>query len=141
MLTMGCDWETTAKYLGFTPVQLRGETKRDEAFRREVLRCEAAADLHQIKNLHEASKDPKNWRTSVWWLERTSPVRFAKRPAMAITHSEWKQFLATIANAITEEVRAEADSRRLQMRLAQMTYALEVEHQKDDPLDTKEVDD
>jgi hypothetical protein len=128
MLTMGCDWETVSRYLGFTTDQLRLVSESDDAFRREIVRCEAASDLHQVRNMHLASRDVKNWRTSVWWLERTSPVRFAKRPGSAITFEEWQKFLEEMAQAVSDEVTLDEDCKRLQKRLLRLTYAPQINH-------------
>jgi hypothetical protein len=127
MLLVGCDRETAGNYLGFSPAQLRDEVKRDPDFFRQMLRAEASAEFHQIRNLHEATKDSKQWRASVWWLERKVPERFARRAANAITESEWRQFLETLADLITSEIASEADRQRLLSRLSQIAQEVDAD--------------
>jgi len=127
MLMMGCDRETAGNYLGFTLLQLRDEVKREPEFLQQVLRAEAAAEFHQIRNLHEATKDSKQWRASVWWLERKIPERFARRAANAITAAEWQQFLETLADMIVSEITCEADRQKLLTRLSQIAQEVDAE--------------
>ncbi len=131
MLLVGCDRETASKYLGCTPTQLRDELKRNPEFSRQVLRAEGSAEFHQICNLHEATKDSKQWRASVWWLERKAPGRYARRVANAITEAEWQQFLESLADAIVTEITNEADRRRLLAYLARMAQAAHTDLAKD----------
>ena len=131
MLLVGCDRETASKYLGCTPTQLRDELKRNPEFSRQLLRAEGSAEFHQMRNLHEATKDGKQWRASVWWLERLAPGRFARRAANAITEAEWQQFLESLADAIMSEITNEADRRRLLACLARMAQAVHTDLAKD----------
>ncbi len=137
MLLVGCDRETAGNYLGFSPTQLRDEVKRDADFLQQVLRAEASAEFHQIRNLHEATKDSKQWRASVWWLERKVPERFARRAANAVTESEWRHFLETLADLITSEIASEADRQRLLTRLAQIAQNVDAELADSQALGTK----
>ena len=118
---IGCDRETASKYLGFTAQQVESLLQCDSAFMQQALKAEGAAELHQMKNLHDATKDSKQWRASVWWLERRAPARFARRTANAITASEWNSFLTAIVDAILAEVTNEADRQRLIARIACLT--------------------
>lgn len=117
---IGCDRDTASKYLGFTAPQIESLLQSDGEFMRQALKAEGAAELHQMKNLHDATKDSKQWRASVWWLERRAPARFARRAANAITASEWNSFLTAIVDAIVAEVTCEADRQRLIARIARL---------------------
>jgi hypothetical protein len=127
MLMVGCDRETAGNYLGFSHSQLRHELQRDGEFLRQVLQAEAAAEFHQIRNLHEATKDSKQWRASVWWLERKIPERFARRAANAVSATEWRQFLDTLAEMIVMEISSEADRQRLLARLSEIAEEVEAQ--------------
>jgi len=120
MLHLGCDRETASKYLGWTASHLRQELHRSSDFAIQVLRAEASAEFHQIHNVHEATKEAKNWRASVWWLERMAPERFAKRSTNVVTETEWQEFLEALAEAVVSEIADDADRNRLLNRLAQM---------------------
>ena len=120
LLMLGCDRDTASKYLGYTASQMEQHLAANAEFLRKALKAEGAAELHQMKNLHDATKDSKQWRASVWWLERRAPARFGRRPTGAITMTEWTRFLAVVADAITVEVTNEGDRQRLISRLAQL---------------------
>src|SRR5687767_4056742 len=70
VLQLGCPRSTAAKYVGLSGEQLEALLRADEQLTREVLRAEAEAEVRHMGNVHKASKDEKNWRTSVWWLEQ-----------------------------------------------------------------------
>lgn len=137
MLMVGCDRETAGNYLGFSPSQLRNELQQDGDLLREVLRAEAAAVFHQIRNLHEATKDSKQWRASVWWLERRIPERFARRAANAISTTEWHQFLETLAEMVVTEISSEEDRQRLLARLSEIAEEVDAQPATS-PSDAKE---
>jgi hypothetical protein len=69
VVQLGCPRSTAAKFVGLTGEQLEGLLRQDEQLTREVLRAEAEAEVRHMGNVHKASSDEKNWRTSVWWLE------------------------------------------------------------------------
>ncbi|HEX6961067.1 MAG TPA: hypothetical protein VF175_04320 [Lacipirellula sp.] len=69
-MQLGCPRSTAAKFIGLGEEQLEGLLTNDAQLRRDVLRAEAEAEVRHMGNVHNASKDEKNWRTSVWWLEQ-----------------------------------------------------------------------
>lgn len=78
---LGCDRATAARCAGWTMAQLDRRLAADEDFRREIERSEAVLELSHLRNVQAAAKDEKNWRASVWWLERSMPARYGKRGA------------------------------------------------------------
>jgi hypothetical protein len=70
VVQLGCPRATAANYVGLSGEQFEQIVLGDEAFARELLRAEAEAAVRHMGNVHKASKDEKNWRTSVWWLEQ-----------------------------------------------------------------------
>jgi hypothetical protein len=70
VMRLGCPRSTAAKCVGMDGPQLEGLLAADEELHQEVLRAEAAAEVRHMSNVHKASSDEKNWRTSVWWLEQ-----------------------------------------------------------------------
>jgi hypothetical protein len=72
ILLLGNVRATACKYLGISADRLEAEAARDAAFARDLLRAEAEAEMRHMANVHTAAKDEKNWRTSVWWLERNA---------------------------------------------------------------------
>jgi hypothetical protein len=77
IMRLGCPRSTAAKFIGLGEEQLEGLLANDEQLTREVLRAEAEAEVRHMGNVHNASKDEKNWRTSVWWLEQRGLVAAA----------------------------------------------------------------
>jgi hypothetical protein len=80
VILLGCDRATACDYIGVTVVQLQQEMESDEKFEREVARSEAQAAMRHMGNVHKAAEDEKNWRTSVWWLERRAQARSTSDP-------------------------------------------------------------
>jgi hypothetical protein len=74
VIKLGCPSATAGKYVGLSREQLDALLVRDEELMRDVLRAEAEAEVRHMGNVHKAASDEKNWRTSVWWLERHGMV-------------------------------------------------------------------
>ena len=76
ILSVGCDRETAANFVGCSLADIRRAMQHDRAFAANVRRTEAGVELSHMRTVQEAAKEAKNWRASVWWLERRSPERF-----------------------------------------------------------------
>ncbi len=50
----------------------------DSDFAAQLKRAEATPEMAHMRNLHNAAKEEKNWRVSVWWLERQNKARQAR---------------------------------------------------------------
>jgi hypothetical protein len=70
VLRLGCPRSTAAKRVGLEPEQLEATLAGDAELLRKVLRAEADAEVRHMANIHHASSDEKNWRTSMWWWEQ-----------------------------------------------------------------------
>jgi hypothetical protein len=91
--------------------------RQDPSFANTVRRTEAAAELAHMRNVQQAAKDVKNWRASVWWLERRSPERFGARTPGTITARHLKTFIQLLSNNLNSNVRDPEDRRRVLERL------------------------
>lgn len=111
----GGDRLTVCEFVGVTPLQLQLEMKRDPAFAEAVARAEARVELNQMSKVLKASNDEKNWRTSVWWLER----RERQRQRMRSPHNEEALFelIDAVARALSEELSDDDQARRIIERL------------------------
>jgi hypothetical protein len=118
IVALGCDRETAAKYVGCTVQQLGDEARRDPGFAAEVRRAEAGCELGHMRVVQQAAREQKQWRASLWWLERRAPDRYARRDAGTVTRRELGRFLHAVAGGIAAEVRDEDDRRRVLDRLA-----------------------
>lgn len=117
---VGCDREIAARYLGCRPAELQEEVNADAQFARQLAQAEAGAELVHMKNLKVAAQEEKNWRASVWWLERRSPQRYGRRAADAVPAAQVQQFVEALAAIIAEEVREPEDRDRLLARLGEL---------------------
>ncbi|MGL4512312.1 MAG: hypothetical protein ACRCT8_04420 [Lacipirellulaceae bacterium] len=124
ILALGCDRETAAKYAGLTAAGLDDEARRDADFAVELRRAEAGCELGHMRVVQQAAREEKQWRASLWWLERRAPDRYAKRDPGLVTRRELARFLNTVAGGIAAEVRSEEDRQRVLDRLAVLAEAI-----------------
>lgn len=124
ILGAGCDRQTAAHFVGCDVPTLNREAQGDPDFSAEMLRSEAGCELSHMRTLQQASRDPKHWRSSVWWLERHSPDRFGSRRADAIGRVEVSRFVASLAEAIAAVVRAKADRQRLLSHIDELAHQI-----------------
>ncbi len=120
IVLIGCDRETACNYLGWSRSQLQNALKQDPQFAKRLARAEATPEFIHMRNLHNAAKDEKHWRVSVWWLERCAPERYARRNPDAVSAAQLRQIIKQIADAITGEVASPDDRQRLLTRLSKI---------------------
>jgi len=123
ILSVGCDRQTAADFVGCSIIDFTRAMQHNAAFSDSVRRAEAGAELHYMRNIQQAAKDEKNWRASVWWLERRSPERFARRPG-SITDRQLSAFTATLVEIVIEEIHEPQDRERLTVRLTHVIGTL-----------------
>lgn len=124
MISIGCDRETACNYLNMTASELRDELQQDAVFRKRILRAEATPEFNHMRNLFNAAKEEKNWRASVWWLERRSPERYARRAPDAVSAAQLRQVIEELADAIVGEVDHQKDRHRLLDRLRKIAQKM-----------------
>jgi hypothetical protein len=117
ILSVGCDRETAADYIGCLPADLRNAMRENPSFAMEVRRAEAGVELSHMRIVQEIANKKKDWRTSVWWLERRSPERYGRRSAGAVTARQLKAFTAILAGALQEDIQSDDDRKRVSARL------------------------
>jgi hypothetical protein len=76
-LQLGNTRETAAHAVRLTNEELLAEIERDPQLERDLRQAEAAAEVQHMRTVHKAAQDEKNWRSSVWWLERRDRQRSA----------------------------------------------------------------
>ena len=111
ILSVGCDRQTAAYFVGCSLADIRRAMQQDATFAAGVCRAEAGAELNHMRNVQQAAKDEKHWRASVWWLERRSPERFGPRGPGVVTARQLKAFVEILADVLREDVR-DADERQ-----------------------------
>jgi|tagenome__1003787_1003787.scaffolds.fasta_scaffold20768645_2 hypothetical protein len=125
ILSVGCDRETAANFVGCTTADIGRTMRQDPAFAANVHRTEAGCELSHMQTVKEAAKEPKNWRASVWWMERHAPERFGPRGAGVVTIRQLDEFLNVLTDLISEEVDCDDIQRRILARMADALRALE----------------
>jgi hypothetical protein len=125
ILSVGCDRQTAADYVGCTLADLRRELQRDSSFLAAVCRAEAAIELTHMRSVQEAATEKKEWRAAVWWLERHAPERFARRAAGALTARQLKAFTALLAEVLHADVQDQRDRERITIRLQSISHNVE----------------
>ncbi len=125
MISIGCDRQTACHYLGKTAQQLRQQLEDDGDFHTRILKAEANPEFKHMRNLHEAAKEQKNWRVSVWWLEHCAPERFGRRSPDSLTVTQLRKFVDELAESMLCEVHDPEDRTRLQSKLAELTTQLQ----------------
>jgi hypothetical protein len=116
VMRVGADRATACHYVGATLGQLQAEASASADFARDVLQAEAEAELKHVGNIHRASQDEKNWRTSAWWLQRRAQGRTGAATA-AEALARVAELVDMLAALIVEEVPDAAVQRRLIERL------------------------
>lgn len=112
VLSIGCDRQTAVDYTGCSLKQLRNAMRNDTAFATELRRAEASAELTHMRNVQELAKVKKDWKASVWWLERRAPERFARR-AGSLTARQLKTFVAILSERLQENLANAKDQARI----------------------------
>jgi hypothetical protein len=111
ILSVGCDRQTAANFVGCSLAAIRRAMQHDSAFAAEVCRAEAGAELSHMRTVQNAGKDEKNWRASVWWLERRAPERFGPRGPGVVTARQLKAFAEILADILQNDI-ADHDQRQ-----------------------------
>jgi hypothetical protein len=125
LLSTGCDREAAATFARCSPFDIQREMLHDPDFAADVRHAEARSELAHIRNVQNAAQDVKNWRASVWWLERRLPERFGRRAAETITTRQLQAFIAQLAASVFDAIQDPGDRERLMERLEQMERSLQ----------------
>lgn len=122
ILSVGCDRETAARYVGCPLASLVDAAAGDAEFQANLHRAEAATELAHMRNVQQAAQDQKHWRASVWWLERYAPERYGPRAKRSSPHPRIGEFLQLVANAIAACVRDEGDRQRVTRAIDELAH-------------------
>lgn len=124
IVSIGCDRETAAKYVGCDAEAFRSAVLCDEGFAEALAKAEAGCELAHMRNIQQAAREDRHWRASVWWLERRLPDRYAKRDAGAVSRKELMRFLSSLAGGIAATVQTEEDRQRVLDKLGDLAESL-----------------
>jgi hypothetical protein len=124
VILLGCDRATACHYVSATPEQLQAEIASDEAFGRAVARAAAEAEVRHMGNVHSAAKSEKNWRTSVWWLERRDHQR-QETEGDSPSERHLRELVEAIGQALISEIADVDVQRRLLERIVRIMTGIE----------------
>ena len=122
--SVGCDRETAAKYVGCAAEALADAAQSDPGFADALRRAEAGCEVAHMRNIQQAAREERNWRASVWWLERRLPERYARREAGAVGRRELLRFLSAVASGLAAAIHSDDDRRRVLDKLQQIGESL-----------------
>jgi hypothetical protein len=124
ILSVGCDRETAANFVGCSIPDIGRLMQEDPAFAANVRRAEAGTELGHMRNVQQAAKEAKNWRASVWWLERRAPERFGRRGAGEVTFRQLDAFMEIVADILTDAIHEPDNRQRVLAKLNQVVTML-----------------
>jgi len=125
ILSVGCDRETAANFVGCRAADISRAMLSDRGFAAQVRRTEAGCELGHMRTVQEATKEAKNWRASVWWMERRSPDRFGPRGAGQVTLRQLDEFLNVVADIVCNEIECRDDQQRVIVRMGEAIRELD----------------
>jgi hypothetical protein len=102
ILSVGCDRQTAADYIGCSLSDLRNLMEHDAAFAKDIRHAEAEAELKNMRNVQDTAREKKEWRASVWWLERRSPERFGRRTAGSVTARQLRGYFTLLTQMLDD---------------------------------------
>jgi hypothetical protein len=121
LLAFGCSRDTAAGYVGSTVDAVEALAARDADFAAQIVLAEAQAELTHVRNVHSAGGDVKNWRASVWMLERRFPERFGKREPEVVTKPQMQQMMKRLSHVLLEVVPDEAQRAKILESIQQIS--------------------
>jgi hypothetical protein len=125
ILSVGCDRQTAADFIGCRLSDIRMAMQNDLPFLGSARRSEARAELNHMRNVQHAAVEKKDWRASVWWLERRSPERFGRRSPDAVTARQLKAFVAILIDTLSDEITNPDDRQRVMNRMRDICNSVE----------------
>ena len=130
LASIGCDRQTVCHYVGCSPAELLDALRQRPEFAAQLARAEATAEVLHMRCIHDAVKESKNWRASVWWLERRAPERYGRRAPAGLTVAELQAVIEQLCDVIAAEIVDIQVRERLAIRLhhvaAELTHAFEL---------------
>jgi hypothetical protein len=118
----GSTLRAAAQFVGVSASTVRREIGRNPRFGHRLDRARVARDLGPVHIVQEAAET--DWRAAAWFLERTQPERFSKRPPNMVSEQELVSLLFRVQEAATEEFDDPEALGRFAGRLAALGRAL-----------------
>lgn len=104
MLGIGCDLRMAAWVVGRSPAEVKRLVEEDPTFVRDVQKGNSTFDYKHLQQLDQAARDKKNWRVSMWLLERLRPDRYEKQRPRTIKERQLAPLVKSLADALVESI-------------------------------------
>jgi hypothetical protein len=124
MLGIGCDLSTAARVVGRSPAEVKALLGEDKTFLRDVEKYGSLFEGKHLKHLDKAAEDKKNYRVSMWLLERLRPDKYEKQRPRTIKESQLMPLLKSMAEMLVDGVEDEAAREALFDRVMATANAL-----------------
>ena len=127
IVQLGCPRATAAKHVGCTLSSIQSAARGDPQFAADLQRAEAQNELSLMKNVFVAAQEPKNWRASVWALERTYPERYLRRAPGTVSVDQLSRLVDALVNIVVEEMTDHSHRERVVRRVNEVVNHLRQE--------------
>jgi hypothetical protein len=119
ILATGCDRRRAAYYVGCDLKTIYNTALHDPEFQEKLYRVETTPQILHLVNVNNAGKEPRYWRASAWYLERTARDQFGTRSPDTLTPEEFQTILSEVCDIIVEEVPIARFQKQMLARLEQ----------------------
>ena len=120
ILAVGGTRLMAAQYVGCHVETIRKTAIHDPAFAEQLRKAELGPELTFLRNIQQASKDPKQWRASAWALKRLYPDRYGRRPPNSITPEQLAEVVRELGTIVVGEVPAKEFRQNVLIRLSEL---------------------
>jgi hypothetical protein len=101
LMHSGSTLRAAAQFVGVSESTVRREIGRNPLVGRKLERARVSRDLGPVHIVQEAAET--DWRAAAWFLERTQPERFSKRPPNMVSEQELVNLLFRVQDAACDE--------------------------------------
>jgi hypothetical protein len=120
ILTVGGTRLMAAQYVGCHVETIRNTALREPGFADQLRKAELGPEITFLRNIQQASKDPKQWRASAWALERLYPDRYGRRPPKSITPEQLAEVVREMGTVVVGEVPVKRFREQVLLRLSEL---------------------
>lgn len=120
ILNVGGTRLMAAEYVGCHVETIRKAAIRDRAFAKQLRRAELGPELTFLRNIQQASKDPRQWRASAWALERLYPDRYGRRPPKSITPEQLAEVVREMGAIVVGQIPVKRFRDEVLIRLSEL---------------------
>jgi len=117
ILGVGCSRRTAARYVGCSTAAIQYAADHDPDFKSRLGRAEQSTEFEYVKNIRNAARQDRYWRSAAWALERKNPDDFAPRGPGTLTLTRILRLFSRLVEIVVEEVPAAEYRKRVMKRV------------------------